>query len=82
MSATIFWRPLPTNHKRVPASSPSAFLATCEEVFGTQSPVLAEKHLPELLAMAAVDGRTSDNPWAYLAKQVQRYGEISVWAEY
>ncbi len=80
MSANVYWR-LSERGYDLNVDSPSTFIRTLEETFGTLPVLLTGPDVKILMAMAQVWDRTP-NPYEVLAEAIAKHGEIEVYAEY
>ncbi|HZL53132.1 MAG TPA: hypothetical protein VFC37_19540 [Terracidiphilus sp.] len=65
-------------------AAPSSFMGELEQVFGDRTPILRERDIKTLRAMAVAAGKDSEygKCYAALADAVEKYEEIQISAEY
>lgn len=87
MSASIYWRPVGTNNKRLDVWAPSSFIESMRKVFGDAPWRLSGEHLATLRGMDATCGERADRPSPYMQiiARIENGDEmltIEVWPEY
>jgi len=84
MSASILYEPINPNPKSIDAWAPSSFMETMQRANIALPCTLGPDNIPILMGMAAVFGDKGDapNPYQQLVDAINKYGKISVWAEY
>lgn len=81
MSAIIYWDSVKPGKYLKSVNSATSFMEICSRVFGDIPLSLAEKDIPALRTLSALEDG-DENPWQELLKQIEIYGEIKIWAEY
>ncbi len=85
MSATIYWRALPTTNKTLPVNAPSSFITAMERAFNRAPPwTVGVVDLPILRGMAAAfGGNDRDNPFETMVGLIENGDRtIEVWPQY
>ena len=84
MSANIYCRPISTARRDIPIGTPSLFITVIEETFGT-FPITIGTTSDRLILRGMIAGAT-DRDWKkcfeILYQEIEKHGEIEIFAEY
>lgn len=82
MSASIMWEPLNPNPKHFSVGAPSFFIESLKNADMELPRTFTEADVSVLKGMSAASGRDENNPYQQMINAIEKYGEITVWAQY